>query len=93
VRGQVRSGLGAVPSAANQEAPVPVFPLLEEAVAWARVSGHPDRVFHEERAAAYADVGKSEEAAEQERLSRLAEPGPFAAWEARPRPPRSDPGS
>ena len=68
-------------------------PLLEQAVAWAQAAGHPDRVFHEELAAAYADVGKSEEAAEQERLSRLAEPGPFAAWQSRPRPPRSDPGS
>ena len=68
-------------------------PLLEEAVAWAEVSGHPDRAFHEELAGAYADVGRSREAAEQKRLSRLAGPGPFAAWQSRPRPPRSDPGS
>lgn len=68
-------------------------PLLEQAVAWGQAAGHPDRVFHEELAATYADVGRSEEAAEQERLSRLAGPGPFAAWQSRPRPPRSDPDS
>jgi hypothetical protein len=73
--------------------PGEAVPLLEHAVAWAQAAGHPDRGFHEELAAAYADVGRSEEAAEQKRLSRLAGPGPFAAWQSRPRPPRSDPGS
>lgn len=68
-------------------------PLLEQAVTWAQGAGHPDRVFHEELAAAYADVGRADEAAEQERLSRSAGPGPFALWQSRPRPPRSDPGS
>ena len=67
--------------------------LLEQAVAWAQAAGQPDRGFHEELAAAYADVGRSEEAAEQQRLCRLAGPGPFAAWQSRARPPRSDPGS
>jgi tetratricopeptide (TPR) repeat protein len=69
------------------------LPLLEQAVASAEAAGHPDRAFHEELAAAYADLGRTEEAAEQERLSALAGPGPFALWQARPRPPRSDPGS
>jgi tetratricopeptide (TPR) repeat protein len=69
------------------------LPLLEQAVAWAEAAGHPDRAFHEELAAAYADLGRTEEATEQERLSALAGPGPFALWQARPRPPRSDPGS
>lgn len=68
-------------------------PHLEQAVGWAQAAGHPDRGFHEELAAAYDDVGRSEEAAEQKRLSRIAGPGPFAAWQSRPRPPRSDPGS
>lgn len=68
-------------------------PPLEQAVAWAQSAGHPDQVFHEELAAAYADVGRVDEAAEQERLSRDAGPGPFALWQSRPRPPRSDPGS
>jgi tetratricopeptide (TPR) repeat protein len=67
--------------------------LLEQAVAWAQAAGHPDRVFHEELAAAYADVGRSEEAAEQERLSTIAGPGQFAMWGSRRAPPRSDPGS
>jgi tetratricopeptide (TPR) repeat protein len=69
------------------------LPLLEQAVAWAQAAGHPDRAFHEELAAAYADLGRAEEAAEQERLSTLAGPGQFAMWQSRPRPPRSDPGS
>ena len=68
-------------------------PLLEQAVAWAQAAGDQDRVFHEELAAAYADLGRVDEAAEQERLSRSAGPGPFAPWQSRPRPPRSDPGS
>ena len=41
----------------------------------------------------HVDVGRVHEAAEQERLSRHAGPGPFALWQSRPRPPRSDPGS
>lgn len=69
------------------------LPLLEQAVASAEAAGHPDRLFHEELAAAYADLGRAEEAAEQERLSALAGPGQFALWQSRPRPPRSDPGS
>jgi tetratricopeptide (TPR) repeat protein len=69
------------------------LPLLEQAVAWAEAAGHPDRAFHEELAAAYTDLGRTEEAAEQERLSALAGPGPFALWQSRPRPPRSDPSS
>jgi tetratricopeptide (TPR) repeat protein len=68
-------------------------PLLEQAVAWAQAAGHPDRGFHEELAAAYAAVGRSQEAVDQERLSSLAGAGPFALWQSRPRPPRSDPGS
>ena len=73
--------------------PEEAVPLLEHAVAWAQAAGHRDRGFHEELAAAYACVGRSEEAAEQKRLSRLAGLGPFAAWQSRPRPPGSDPGS
>ena len=68
-------------------------PLLEQAAAWADAAGHSDRAFLEELAAAYADLGRAEEAAEQERLSALAGPGQFAMWQSRPRPPRSDPGS
>jgi tetratricopeptide (TPR) repeat protein len=40
-------------------------PLLEEAVAWAESIGRPDRVFHEELAAAYSDVGRARDAEEQ----------------------------
>jgi tetratricopeptide (TPR) repeat protein len=69
------------------------LPLLEQAVAWTQAGGHPNRAFHEELAAAYADLGLAEEAAEQERLSMLAGPGQFALWQSRPRPPRTDPGS
>jgi tetratricopeptide (TPR) repeat protein len=69
------------------------LPLLEQAVAWAQAAGHPDRTFHNELAAAYADLGRTDEAADQERLSALAGPGQFALWQSRPRPPRSDPGS
>lgn len=68
-------------------------PLLEQAVAWAQAAGHPDRVFHEELGAAYADVGRSEEAAEEERLSKIAGSGQFAMWRSRQAPPRSSPGS
>jgi tetratricopeptide (TPR) repeat protein len=68
-------------------------PLLEQAVAWAQAAGHPNQVFHEELATAYVDLGRTEDAAEQERLSRLAGAGQFALWRSRPRPPRSDPGS
>ena len=73
--------------------PEEAIPLLEQAVAWAQAAGHPDRGFHQELAAAYADLGRAEDAAEQERLSTLAGQGPFTAWQTRPRPPRSDPGS
>lgn len=59
----------------------------------AQAAGHPDRGFHEELAAAYADLGTAEDAPEQERLSKLAGPGQFVLWQSRPRPPRSDPGS
>jgi tetratricopeptide (TPR) repeat protein len=69
------------------------LPLLEQAVAWTQAAGQQDRAFHEELAAAYADLGRTDEAAEQERLSALVGPGPFAMWQSRPRPPRSDPGS
>lgn len=68
-------------------------PLLEQAVAWAEEVGRPDRVFHEELGAAYADVGRNDEAEEQQRLARLAAPGQLAIFENRPAPPRSDPGS
>lgn len=54
---------------------------------------HPDRAFHDELATAYADLGRADEAAEQQRLSTLAGPGQFALWQSRPRSPRSDPGS
>ena len=73
--------------------PEEAIPLLEQAVAWAQAAGHPDRGFHQELAVAYTDIGRAEDAAEQERLSTLAGPGPFAAWQSRPRPPRSDPSS
>jgi tetratricopeptide (TPR) repeat protein len=66
-------------------------PLLEQAVAWAEATGRPDRAFHQELGAAYADAGRQGEAAEQERLSKLAGPGRLAMWESRPRPPRSEP--
>ena len=68
-------------------------PLLEQTVAWADEVGRPDRVFHEELGAAYADVGRNEQAEEQQRLARLAGPGQLAIFENRPAPPRSDPGS
>jgi hypothetical protein len=69
------------------------LPLLEQAVAWAQAGGRPDRAFHDELAAAYADLGPTDEATDQERLSALAGPGQLALWQSRPRPPRSDPGS
>jgi tetratricopeptide (TPR) repeat protein len=69
------------------------LPLLKQAVAWAQAAGHPDRAFRVELAAAYADLGRSDEALEQERLSAVAGAGAFAMWQSRPRPPRSDPGS
>jgi tetratricopeptide (TPR) repeat protein len=69
------------------------LPLLEQAVAWTQAAGQPDRAFHDELAAAYADLGRTDEAADQGRLSALAGPGQFALWQSRPRPPRSDPGS
>jgi tetratricopeptide (TPR) repeat protein len=69
------------------------LPLLKHAVAWAQAAGHPDPAFHDELAAAYADLGRADEAAEQQRLSTLAGSGEFALWQSRPRPPRSDPGS
>jgi hypothetical protein len=56
-------------------------------VAWSQAADQTDGTFHEELAAAYADVGGADDAAEQERLSRLAGPGPFALWKSRPRPP------
>jgi hypothetical protein len=43
--------------------------------------------------AAYADVGRHDEAKEQARLSRLAGPGQLAILENRSRPPRSDPST
>jgi tetratricopeptide (TPR) repeat protein len=73
--------------------PEEALPLLEKAAAWGQAAGHADRGFHQELAAAYADLGRAEDAAEQERLSTLAGRGPFAAWQSRPRPPRSAPGS
>jgi tetratricopeptide (TPR) repeat protein len=70
-------------------------PLLEQAVEWSRRTDSPDRGFHELLAAAYAAVGRKDEADEQSRLSLVAGPGPLAQWQSgsRPPPPRSDPGS
>jgi len=68
-------------------------PLLEQAVAWAESIGRPDRVFHEELAAAYSDVGRARDAEEQRRLAGLAGPGQLAIFENRPPPPRSKPDS
>jgi hypothetical protein len=48
---------------------------------------------HDELAAAYADLGRAEEAAEQERLGTLAGPGQFALWQSRPRPRAAAPRS
>jgi tetratricopeptide (TPR) repeat protein len=67
--------------------------LLEHAVAWADGVGRPDRVFHEELAAAYSEVGREHDAEEQRRLAALAGPGQLAVFENRPPPPRSEPGS
>lgn len=69
------------------------IPLLEEAVAWAESVDRPDRVFHEELATAYAEVGRERDAEEQRRLAVLAGPGQLAMFENRPPPPRSEPGS
>jgi len=44
-------------------------PLLERAVAWAESAGAPDGWYHEELALEYAEVGRSDEAAEQARLA------------------------
>src|SRR5215207_1385637 len=84
----IRGRRGAVLDAASFAVGIRAF-----AVAWGQAAGHADRGFHQELAAAYADLGRAEDAAEQERLSTLAGRGPFAAWQSRPRPPRSAPGS
>ena len=68
-------------------------PLLEQAVAWAEGTGRPDRVFHEELAAALRDSGRNAEAEEHARRARLAGPGLFAIFENRPPPPRSETGT
>lgn len=70
-------------------------PLLEQAVEWSQAAGAPDRGFHELLAAAYAAVGRIDEAEEQKRLSVTAGPGPLAQWQSgsRPPPPRSSPGT
>ena len=67
--------------------------VLEKTVAWAESIGRPDRVFHEELAAAYSDVGRRRDAEEQQRLAALAGPGQLAVFDNRPPPPRSEPGS
>jgi tetratricopeptide (TPR) repeat protein len=61
--------------------------LLEQAVEWGQQAGKPVRLFHDELAVAYAAIGRSEDAAEQRRLSDLASDGPLAQWQAIPRPP------
>jgi tetratricopeptide (TPR) repeat protein len=65
--------------------------LVEQAVAWADSVGRPDRGFHEELAAVLRDLGKDDEADEQERRARLAGPGQYAIFHDRKPPPRSKP--
>jgi tetratricopeptide (TPR) repeat protein len=67
--------------------PDEAVPVLEQAVEWGRQAGKPVRSFHEELAVAYAALGRSEDAAEQRRLSDLASDGPLAQRQAIPRPP------
>lgn len=67
------------------------IPMLEQAVSWAEQAGAPVRSFHEELAAAYAAVGRPDDADEQRRLIERSGKGPLAAWQALPRP--KPPGS